>query len=281
MNQVDIILWLKCNEKCNFCFQDSDYIKKHDKNFSKTEVLKALILWRKMGINMVNISWGEPTIYENNFNFVLRLSNKLWYKTIKVITNWIKFSDIIFSSDNLPYITDIGLSFHSSQKEIQDKLTWLKWSYDSLIIAIKNIKSFSKVYLHNHCVITNENLLDLENHIKNIIFLWFKSIHFMSLMHNTEKNKNKTYDFDQLVIILKNIINKYNKKIRIEVSYIQPCYLKWYEDYVLWFDYWKDYISNNVESLKSWESTMNLNKEFKKECYLCNYLNTCNWFWKK
>jgi hypothetical protein len=48
----------------------------------------------------------------------------------------------------------------------------------------------------------------------------------MSLMHNTEKNKNKTYNFDELVIILKEIILKYNKQIKIEVSYLQPCYLK-------------------------------------------------------
>jgi hypothetical protein len=62
---------------------------------------------------------------------------------------------------------------------------------------------------------------------------------------------------------------------------LQPCYLKWYEDYVLWFDYWKEYISNNIESLKSWEDTMKFNKELWKDCFSCNYLNTCNWFWKK
>jgi hypothetical protein len=45
-------------------------------------------------------------------------------------------------------------------------------------------------------------------------------------MHNTEQNKEKTYDFDILVNILKDIISKYSKQIRIEISYLQQCYMK-------------------------------------------------------
>jgi biotin synthase-like enzyme len=47
MKQVDIILGLKCNEKCGFCFQNTDYIKKHDIPFDKLGVLSVLIKARK------------------------------------------------------------------------------------------------------------------------------------------------------------------------------------------------------------------------------------------
>lgn len=281
MNQVDIILWFWCNEKCSFCFQDTDYIKKHDIPFDKLKILLILIKARKEWISMVNISGWEPTIYEYNLIYVLKLSKKLWFKTIKIITNWIKFSDFAFSEKTLPYITDIWLSFHSSDREVQDNLIGLNWSYDLLGKAIVNINKFQKINLHNHCVITDENLQWLEKHIKNIISLWFVSIHFMSLMHNTDKNKEKTYDFDILLNTLKYIISKYSKQIRIEISYLQQCYLKWYEEYVLWFEYWTKYISNNPESLISWEETMIKNKELREECFSCKYLNKCNWFWKK
>lgn len=281
MNQVDIILGLKCNEKCSFCFQKTDYIKKHDIPFDRLNILSILIKARKEWIFMVNISGWEPTIYSDNLIYVLKLSQKLWFKTIKIITNWIKFSDFAFAEKTLPYITDIWLSFHSSDKEIQDNLTWLNGSYDLLLKAIENINKFQKINLHNHCVITDENLQWLEKHIKNIISLWFVSIHFMSLMHNTDKNKEKTYDFDILVNTLKDIISKYFKQIRIEISYLQQCYLKWYEEYVLWFEYWTKYISNNNESLISWEETMIKSKELREECFSCQYKNKCNWFWKK
>jgi len=231
---------------------------------------------------MINISWWEPTIYEDNFNYILKLSSKLLYRYIKVITNWIQFSKEDFCNKNLAFITDIWFSFHAaSNKKIQDKLTWLKWSYDLVLKAINNIQSFWWINLHNHCVITNENIDLLEEHIKEIIKLWFVSIHFMSLMHNTDKNKSQSYDFDKLSDLLKWIIDKYKNKINIEISYIQPCYFKWYEKYIQWFEYWKKYLSNNIESLKSWETTILSNKFLKEECNNCKYLKQCYGFWKK
>jgi len=282
MSQIDIILWMKCNEKCSFCFQDTEYIKKYDISFKKKDILKILIKWKKNWINMVNISWWEPTIYEDNFSFILKLSSKLLYNNIKVITNGIQFSRIDFCQKNLKYITDIWLSFHSAwNRDIQDKLTWLKWSYNLVLKAINNIKNLSNINLHNHCVITKDNINLLDNHIQEIIKLWFVSIHFMSLMHNTEKNKTQSYNFNKLANLLKSIIDKYNNKINIEISYIQHCYFKWYEDYVQWFEYWKEYISNNINSLKWWEKTIISNKYLEKKCNDCKYLNECHGFWKK
>jgi hypothetical protein len=43
-------------------------------------------------------------------------------------------------------------------------------------------------------------------------------------MHNTDKNKKQSYDFNKLSDLLKEIIDKYSNKISIEISYIQPCY---------------------------------------------------------
>lgn len=273
---------MKCNEKCSFCFQNTEYIKKHDFFLNKNEILKLLIRWKKEWINMINISGWEPTIYEDNFNYVLKLSFKLLYKDIKVITNGLQFSKINFCNKNLKYITDMWLSFHSAwNREIQDKLTWLKWSYDLVLKAIENIKKLSNVNLHNHCVITKDNINLLEDHIKIIIKLWFVSIHFMSLMHNTEKNKTQSYDFNKLANLLKSIIDKYNNKINIEISYIQPCYFKWYEEYIQWFEYWKKYISNNLESIKEWEKTILSNKYLDEKCNNCKYLNECYGFWRK
>lgn len=280
--QIDIILWMKCNEKCTFCFQNTDYIKKNDILLNKNDILKLLIKWKKLWFNMLNISWWEPTIYEDNFNYILKLSSWLLYKDIKVITNWIQFSKKNFCNKNLPYITDIWFSFHSaSNKDIQDKLTWLKWSYNLALKAIKNIKNFPKINLHNHCVITINNINFLEEHIKKIIELWFVSIHFMSLMHNTETNKIYSYNFNELSGLLKLLIDKYKNEINIEISYMQPCYFKWYEKYIQLFEYWKKYLSNNVESLKSWEQTIISNKYLEKQCDTCKYLKQCYGFWKK
>lgn len=280
MKQIDLILWLKCNEKCSFCFQDSEYIKSYDKQLNKEDILKILLKWKFNNINTVNISWWEPTVYENNFNYVLKLSKKLLFKNIKVTTNWIKFADEEFTKKNIKYLTDIWLSFHCSERHIQDKLTWLKWSYDLVIKAINNIRAYGNVNLHNHCVITKENMDYLEDHIKNLISLKFDTIHIMSLMHNTNINKLQTYNFNKLSELLKTLIDKYNSFLRIEISYLQPCYMEWYEKYIIWFEYWKKYLSNNEKSLLAWKKTIVENKYITDNCKQCWYLNECYWFWK-
>lgn len=279
--QVDIILWLKCNEKCSFCFQNTDYIKKYDIPFQEYDFLKPLVLGKKLWLTRVNISWWEPTLYLPQLLFVLKAAVRLWYSEIKLITNGIRFSSFDFSSQVLPYITDIWFSFHSSDKHTQDSLTWLVWSYELVLQAIKNIRTFfPQINLHNHCVITKANIWDLEGHTRHIISLGFSSLHFLSLMHNTSENKWQTYDFSELTQTLTHIINTYKEKISLEISYVQPCFFPWYEPYVLGFEYGKKYISNNPQALTSWEDTMLQNMEYKEVCATCSYKGKCYWFWK-
>lgn len=279
MNQIDIILWMKCNEKCGFCFQNTNYIKKFDKKTVLKTFLKILLKWKIAWYESVNISWWEPTIYPE-FNQVLRLANKLDFRNIKVTTNWLKFADTVFAEENLKYITSVCLSFHSSEENIQDKLTWTPWSLNKVNLAIENIRKYKNIKLDNHLVITNDNIWYLDNHIENIIKLEFSSIHLMPLMKNIESESQKSYKNEEISKILIWIIDKFSNKIKLEISYFQPCLIPWYEKYVLWFDYWKKYISNNEESLMAWEETMKETRYFKEDCEKCSFKEKCLGFSK-
>lgn len=277
--QVDIITGLLCNEKCFFCFQDTDYIKQHDTKTDIHSVIKSLIIGRKRKIDMVNISGWEPTIYKNLVD-ILHLSQKFWYTTIKLITNGLAFASFEYCQRHLPYITDIALSFHAPHESPQDIITWHPGSYKKLLQSLENISLFPHIRLHNHCAINAYNYDLLEEHIQYMISLGFESIHFLSLMSNTDANKENLVAIEKTAKKMMYIIDTYSHKIRIEVAYIQPCFMPWYEEYISFFEYKQDYISNNVSSLQSWETTILQNKELKEPCHDCKFLSRCYWFWK-
>lgn len=277
--QVDILIWLKCNQKCIFCFQEDESILSKDTIPDLWKILKVLIKWRKKWYNRVNIAWWEATIYKELYP-TLKIAKELWYKQIKLITNAVRFKDLNYAKKIIPYLDDIAISFHSSNKKIQDSLTKMDGSYNYLLKAIKNIKKVkSNINLINHTVITKENYEDLENHTKNMIDLWFYRIDYLNMMPNTSLNKNLYVSPSSLSIKLINIIEKYEKVIKIEICYTQPCYYKWYEKYISWFDYWRDFLSNREDVLLSWQKTLIDFKIIKEECNNCKYFDDCRWFW--
>lgn len=279
--QVDILIWLKCNQKCSFCFQEDESILSKDTIPDLWKILKVLVKWKKEWYTRVNIAGWEATIYKELYP-TLKMAKKLWYKQIKLITNGVKFKDFEYAQKIIPYLDDLAISFHSSDKKIQDNLTKMEWSYDYLIEAITNVKKIKpNINLINHTVITKENFEDLENHTKNIIDLWFYRIDYLNMMPNTSLNKNLYVSPTVLSVKLIDIIEKYKNDVRIEICYTQPCFYKWYEEYISWFDYSRDFLSNREDVLLSWQETLMDYKITLDECKGCKYFNDCRWFWNE
>lgn len=276
--QIDILLWLNCNQKCVFCFQEDELILSKNSKININSILKTLIKWKKLWINRINIAWWEATIY-NEFFDVLKLVDKLWFKDKKLVTNWLKFSDINFTKKTVSYITEIAISIHSFNSVTHDKLTWVVWSFYKTLEWIKNIKKFENVNLIAHIVLTSLNIIELEFYIEFIINLWFDRIDFLNIMPNT--NINKKYFIQPQIIADKliPIFDKYRDKIFLEVCHIEPCYFVWYEKYVSGYDYNKKFISNREDVLYSWQETVNNNKIIKEKCLWCKFKDDCKWFW--
>jgi MoaA/NifB/PqqE/SkfB family radical SAM enzyme len=277
--QVDILIWLKCNQKCNFCFQEDESILSKDTIPDLWKILKTLIKWKNEWYTRVNIAWWEATIY-NELYPTLKIARHLWYKQIKLITNAVRFRDFEYAKKIIPYLDDIAISFHSSDKDIQDNITKMQWSYDYLLEAISNIKKIKpNINLINHTVITQDNFNDLENHTKNLINLWFYRIDYLNMMPNTSLNKDLYVSPTVLSTKLINIIEKYKNDVRIEICYTQPCFYKWYEEYISGFDYWRDFLSNRDDVLLSWQQTLIDFKITKDKCNNCKYFEDCRGFW--
>lgn len=277
--QVDILIGLKCNQKCHFCFQEDESILSKDSKADISQILKTLIKWRKEGYTRVNIAWWEATIYPELFP-TLKLSKELGYSQIKLVTNAVRFRDMDFAEKIIPFLDDIAISFHSSVKEIQDEMTQMKGSYDYVLEALQNIKTIKPpIELINHTVITTQNFDGLEAHIRHIISLGFSRINLLNMMPNTSLNKELFLSPTILAPKIISLIDTYSSQIRIEVCYTQPCFYKWYEQYITGFDYWRDFLSNRSDVLLSWQKTLIDYKVVWKECMHCSYFTDCRWFW--
>lgn len=277
--QVDILIGLKCNQKCFFCFQEDESILSKDSKPNISNILRQLIVWYKKGYKRVNIAGGEATIYPELIP-VLNMSQKLWYKQIKLVSNSVRFADMDYAKKVIPYLTDLAISFHAPDPKIQDEHTKMKGSFELLHTAIKNIHQIHpNIYLINHTVITSRNYHLLREHTLMLISLGFKRIDFLNMMPNTSLNKEYFISPEVIAPILMSIIDDFWDKIVIEICYTQPCYYPGYESYISGFDYARDFTSNRQDALLSWQQTLLDFKVVKKKCKTCSYFKDCRGFW--
>jgi hypothetical protein len=109
--------------------------------------------------------------------------------------------------------------------------------------------------------------------------LWFTRIDLLNMMPNTKLNKDLFISHKILSSKIISLIDKYKSSIKIEVCYTEPCLYKWYEKYITWFDYGRDFLSNREDVLLSWQKTLIEYKIIWEECKNCNYFNDCKGFW--
>jgi len=143
-----------------------------NQKITKYDILKKLIKYKKRWYNHVTYLWGEPFIQEV-FLDVLKLAKKLNY-TILVTTNCTTLHIEKEAKKYLPYIDELILSVEAIEKELQQKISrtdvFVRWEE-----VFENItKYWSWKFFKANIVITKDNLKELVNIVKYIVWKWVK-----------------------------------------------------------------------------------------------------------
>lgn len=166
MKRLQIITSPNCNNNCIFCIDNRRRGK-----------LSAAILTRdgagamkKMSgkLDKILFTAGEPTL-NKELPKLIGLAKKLRYSEIGLITNGRLMSGKNFCQKLFDAgLNEINVSFHSSRKAIQEKLTGAKNSFDETFAGLKNLDHFKKSHYFNLYVnftVTKINLKDIGNFI--------------------------------------------------------------------------------------------------------------------
>lgn len=274
---IKIRLTNACNANCDMCW----VIKRKREYNDIINIKKSILDYYKLGWEVLNFTWWEPTIYKWFFE-LLEFTKSLWLIT-SVSTNWSLLWDKFYEK--------IVINWKSRINFIDISVDWLYWLHDKIReykwlfdIIDKNLEKLKQlwIYIHINITVRKDNILEMKN-----IFDFFKGkgvdsmsfwmitispINDTSNLIASKENLKKFYIDDKKYILE----NKWN----INISF-SPDFLWWI------FDEFVDYIYNkNSFEKKEWlycnfikskkEIRINENWNISPCCELDNY---DEWIW--
>lgn len=230
--RIDLNVGFMCNANCKFCYYQNSRTQKTP-SFEKLKSMLSLA--RRLGMESVEFTGGEPTMREDIFELIA-CAKQLGFKRICMITNGILFRDKeIVKVAEESGLEEIKLSIHASKACAHDDITGTQKSFKHVLEGIRNIKK-TKLKIKTNTIINRLNyeslpeiakflatikpdrinlkfvtpILDAENLNKEIIVAYSKAMPYL----------HKTID------ILK------AKDFMPTVRYVPFCFMQGYEKHV-------------------------------------------------
>jgi len=128
-------LTTQCNNKCLFCYNTESQIKSND-IVNHVKLKSIVTLLGSTGTKEILYLGGEPFSYP----FILEIlsTGKKYEMFQRAVTNGSYFKDNRFCKELKDAgLTEVGISFHSSKKELHDKLAGRNGAFDNAIEGIE------------------------------------------------------------------------------------------------------------------------------------------------
>lgn len=153
-NELNLFLGYTCNNHCWFC---SEEMNKTIPDKTTAMVKDELVRAKKMGIQRITLTGGEPTIRPDIFELI-SYARSLEFEEIFIITN----GRMLFYKEFAKKLADAGLthilfSLHGPRAEIHDSLTQVHGSFKQILQGIKNMIEVKRVMVENNTTITKTN----------------------------------------------------------------------------------------------------------------------------
>lgn len=274
-NRVDLMINYDCNIKCVFCYHNW-FNDTEEYDFSEAKIKSTLLYWKLNWFKELYISWWEPTISENLI-FSIKTAKEYWFEKIKIMTNWLAFSQLLFCEKlKILGVTDLAISMHWYNPNDFEFHSWVKWTYNKFMKWLINANKYFNIDIN--IVITSKNIINLNKQWKLLLTLGFKRIHLQHIVPNSVENKLILPSNTDLEIYINDFIDKFSDKLDISLEFFPYCLIKKQE--LLWkFSFKNDFITNNSSMFDNWSKWLINNKIIKEKCKSCLDLQNCNWFW--
>ncbi len=135
------IIWVitdKCNYRCPFCFQP-----KTNTEFDIKKLKEYVQLFKRLGVQKIDISGGEPMYNKNLITIIKTLMEADIYVTISTNGSGLK-SNQEWISSNHSMLSRVIVSLNGSNETINDSLCGQKGAY-------QRFSSFVELLLTNNC----------------------------------------------------------------------------------------------------------------------------------
>lgn len=213
-NEIDLFMTNQCNSNCVMC-PLSEYVRKEKKK-NQQKWLEAYIDLLPCDVGYINITGGEPTLYQDSFLAIMKKVTEKFDRTdYQLLTNGRSLADRRFLEKVLEVIPRgirFAIPLHSSDEFIHDGITQSKGSFRQTDRGIKNLlQSMQKVEIR--IVLSKKNIDTVietaEYIISNYSGVFCVNFIGMEMMGNAAVNREELWlDYEDVFIKAKPAIDK-------------------------------------------------------------------------
>jgi len=290
IKSMNITFGYSCNNNCIHCLIGEDE-RNRVRDRTTEEVKKEILKAKELDVEQIIFIGGEVTIRKDYFE-LLEFASKNGMK-VHLETNGRMFAIDSFARKTFEIMPDldIAMSFHHPKKEIQDRITRAKGSFNQSVKGIKNMKKYGLKHLTVIPVISKLNYKALPELTEFLAKLKVDEIDFtlMRIGGNAQKNLDKLFvTIEKIQPYLFKAI-EIGEKLGINTrTYGFPyCTIKGYEEHAYEIDFiktfleGKTYVFDELTEEIDWQKERINIKTKTESCRKCVYFNLCEGIWKE
>ncbi|NUO50183.1 MAG: radical SAM protein [Polyangiaceae bacterium] len=218
----------RCNNRCTFCATGTR--TQLDGDFGRQR--EILVKYRKLGVTLLDIDGGEPTLNANLFNLV-KFAKTVGYERINVTTNgrmasYEDFARKLATSG----VTSILISIHGPDADTHAQNVGVKEAFDQTVAGIENLVRVAPagVELGANVTLTKSNHEKLPELADLVVRLGLGWLNVQFLTPFGRATQWVAPDTQKAAEITMRTIDAFRGKLRVQVINLPFCFMPGYEE---------------------------------------------------
>lgn len=221
----------RCNNRCTFCATGT----RTQLDGDPTRQREILVKYRKLGVRLLDIDGGEPTLNPTLFSLI-RFARKIGYERVNVTTNgrmasYDRFAEELLGSG----VTSVLVSIHGPDAETHAQNVGVAEAFDQTIAGAKNLVRLAPpgVELGANVTITKSNHKKLPELAALVHELGFRWLNIQFLTPFGRATKWVAPDTAEAARIAMETIDAFRDRMRFQVINLPACFMPGYEEHLV------------------------------------------------
>lgn len=269
----------RCNNRCTFCATGTR--TQLDGNFERQK--EILAKYRKLGVRMLDIDGGEPTLNPHLFQLV-NFARNIGYDSLNITTNGRMASyDEYARKLARSGATTILFSIHGHNAQIHAQNVGVAEAFEQTLAGARNVLRYAPpgVELGANVTLTKSNyryLPDMAQLIWNLGLRWY-NIQFLTPFGRATKSVSP--DAQEAANIAMDVIDTWRDRMKLQVINLPFCFMPGYEEFLvgdlLKLERHMIFVNNDEVNLFDYLRERRTKKDV---CETCPHLAFCGGFYE-